>query len=481
VLAVISLAVAVTGCSRAATGAGGTTMTTTQPAGPAATLSGPVTTGKIIEPLSVPVIGLAAHGYVEQEFFASGTASSYEGVGTLGRDGRWTVKVDGSAPYRTRIVVRRPADPARFNGTVAVEWLNVSSGLEAAPDWAYAGDELVRAGYAYVAVSAQALGVVGGRALLSVPGGGPSGGLRSQEPARYGTLEHPGDQYAYDIFTQVARALRVPEDVRVLGGLHPRHILALGESQSAFFLTTYADAVQPGTHAFDGFFIHSRSGGAALLGAGPAPPGPEQGGVEIRTDLDVPVFVLETETDLGPLLDYGPARQPNTSRFRAWEVAGTAHADAFIVGPAAGLLGCQGMVNAGPAHYVVEAALAALTRWVSDGTPPPVAARLALSSTSPPTVARDALGNAVGGVRTPAVDAPVAALSGVAPPGSNVLCTLFGSTVPFDAATLVRLYHDKAGYLRAFGHALDKAVDGGFVLGADRPALLAQAQEVQFP
>ena len=82
--------------------------------------------------------------------------------------------------------------------------------------------------------------------------------------------------------------------------------------------------------------------------------------MEIRTDLDVPVFVIETETDLGPLLDYGPARQPDTSRFHAWEVAGTAHADAFIAGPAVGLLGCAGTVNTGPARYVVQAALAAL-------------------------------------------------------------------------------------------------------------------------
>ena len=53
--------------------------------------------------------------------------------------------------------------------------------------------------------------------------------------------------------------------------------------------------------------------------------------------------------------------------------------------------------------------------------------------------------------------------------------------MPFDGATLVRLYHDKAGYLRAFGHALDTAVSGGFVLAADRASLLAQAQEVQIP
>ena len=36
------------------------------------------------------------------------------------------------ADYRTRILVYRPADAARFNGTVVVEWLNVSGGLDGA-------------------------------------------------------------------------------------------------------------------------------------------------------------------------------------------------------------------------------------------------------------------------------------------------------------------------------------------------------------
>ena len=34
---------------------------------------------------------------------------------------------DGRFPYRTRMIVRRPADPADFNGTVVVEWQNVKA------------------------------------------------------------------------------------------------------------------------------------------------------------------------------------------------------------------------------------------------------------------------------------------------------------------------------------------------------------------
>jgi alpha/beta hydrolase family protein len=48
--------------------------------------------------------------------------------------------------------------------------------------------------------------------------------------------------------------------------------------------------------------------------------------VRIRTDLDVPVFMFETQTDLA-VLGYAPAQQPNTARIRTWEVAGTSPAD----------------------------------------------------------------------------------------------------------------------------------------------------------
>src|SRR6202030_1956911 len=147
-----------------------------------------------------------------------------------------------------------------------------------------------------------------------------------------------------------------------------------------------------------------------------------------------------TETDVAPRLDSGPARQPDTDRVRTWEVAGTAHADAYLVGAFASALGCDFTVNQGPQHFVVQAALEALDRWIAHGTPPPTAPPLRLSDAHPPVIVRDSLGNALGGVRTPAVDVPIAALSGEAPPGASILCSLFGSTVPFDAATLVDLY-----------------------------------------
>ena len=206
----------------------------------AATLTGPITTGHVIEPLSPQPVDLAANGYVEQEYFASGTAATFKAT-SMPTDGRWSITPTTTASYKTRILVRRPEDPARFNGVVVVEWLNVSAG-ESAPDWEYLSPTLMRDGYAYVGVSAQALGVSGGTSLLGEAAGS---GLVGAEPARYGTLHHPGDQGSFDIFAAAAAAVGTGRSGAVdpLGGLDVRRVIATGASQSAMRLATYLNAV----------------------------------------------------------------------------------------------------------------------------------------------------------------------------------------------------------------------------------------------
>ena len=128
--------------------------------------------------------------------------------------------------------------------------------------------------------------------------------------------------------------------------------------------------LQPRTNVFDGIFIHSRGGsGASLQGTSiTSSSGPDD--LRIRTDLKVPVFMSETQTDLIQL-GYAPAQQPNTDKIRTWEIAGTSHADAYFVGAASSVLGCTTPVNSGPQHNVVEAAFTAFDKWVDNGTPPP--------------------------------------------------------------------------------------------------------------
>jgi len=98
---------------------------------------------------------LAKLGYQQREYFISGDANSYIGKDPLQPDGKWNVQVVDSAAFKTRIVVYSPMDPAKFNGTVIFEWLNVSGGAEAGTDWIGAHTELASAGYIWVGVSAQ--------------------------------------------------------------------------------------------------------------------------------------------------------------------------------------------------------------------------------------------------------------------------------------------------------------------------------------
>ena len=446
----------------------------------AATLTGPITAGHIVEPESAHPLELASSGYEEQEYFASGTAMAFK-AGSMPSNGKWSITPTTTAAYKTRILVRRPTNPAHFNGTVIVEWMNVSAG-ESAPDWDFLNPMLMRDGYAYVGVSAQALGVEGGKSILGTPnaaGATGPGGLVGEEPARYGTLHHPGDQYALDMYAQIGQALRAPHDT-ALGSLKPKHVLAVGESQSAFYLTTFADALQPRTNVYDGIFIHSRGGsGASLAGTSiVSRSGPDN--LRIRTDLKVPVFMSQTQTDLIQL-GYAPAQQPNTAKIRTWEIAGTAHADAYTVGAAASILGCTTPVNSGPQHEVVQAAFTAFDKWVNDGTPPASPPPFTLSSTQPATLGLDTHGNVIGGVRTPAVDVPVSTLSGAPAAGANAICGLFGSTVAFTPTQLAGLYGSQSNYIAQYAKSLNKAIAGGYILSADKAELLATAEQVQIP
>lgn len=458
------------------------------------------------QPDSTPVSGkpmlllgafdIGSVGYCAEEFFVSGTASSYAPDGELGPDGRWDVTPSGTADYTTRLVALTPADPAAFNGTVLVEWLNVSGGIDAPAVWMMAHREIVRSGYAYVAVSAQKVGVDGGASLL-----GMDMSLKTQDPARYASLNHPGDAFAFDIFSQTGRLVR---DGSVLGSLRPRHVVGIGESQSAMFLTTYVNAVDPLARVYDAFLVHSRFGPAAPLDGGSLIEGMEasrgwQQAVRFRPDLRVPVITIITETDLfGHVpLGYYLARQPDNERLRVWEIPGAAHADNYTIqvapidsgaAPIADLVAAYAptrmlmgqelshFINFAPQHhYVVQASIAALQGWVRTGEPAPAAAPMAVHETEPLRLALDANGLARGGIRTPWVEVPIARTSGVTA-DENIMAAIFGSGEPFDTATLARLYPGGAAeYLERFAAALDASITAGFILPADRAEILELA------
>ncbi len=334
---------------------------------------------------------------------------------------------------------------------MVVEWFNVTIGSDSNPSWGYGAEEIMREGHAWVGVSAQAPGVQA---------------LADGDAPRYGSLDHPGDKFSFDIFTQAGRALTSHDGAAPLGDVEPETLIAIGLSGSAAFLTAYIDGVQPLVEVFDGFLIHA-----------PVQPAP------IRTDLDAPTFVFVTESDL-PV--FASARQPDSDSVRTWEVAGAAHVDGWLLNQAGGGYGSGcGRLNEGPHHQTLRAALHHLVAWVRTGEPPPVGAPIELTtepgSRRPTGIERDDHGNARGGIRTPLLDVPTSTLSSDPVPGSPPLCQGFGSTTPFDAATLARLYPDHDSYVEAFTASTEAAVDAGFILRPEADAMIAAAQTAPVP
>jgi hypothetical protein len=445
-----------------------------RPPGPAAEFSTESTGGNGVYLASATDVDLAAAGYEQHEYFASGTATSYAASSGLTPDGRWSFVPSGTADYKTRVLVRRPTDPKRFSGNVVVEWLNVSGGVDTDAEFVSTREELLRAGDVWVGVSAQLIGVEGGPVLVQVSGvaGAENAGkgLKNIDPARYGSLHHPGDGYSFDIYTQVARAIRSGSG---LAGLQPpQRLIAAGQSQSAYAMVTYYNGVQPLSDAFDGFFVHSRGSGELPLVA-PGQYADFAGAVNgaktvLRPDVSAPVLDLQTETDVeNDILGSSAVRQPDSDRFRLWEVAGTAHFDKTLLSRADAYQSC-GSINDGPMHVVAIAGMHALKTWLATNTAPPTASRFELTTDPKTAIVRDADGIAAGGVRTPPVDVPVATLSGSSAQSPSLICQILGSTTPFTQARLGQLYPSVADYQQRYDASTDAAIKTGFVLPEDR-------------
>src|SRR5262245_35927618 len=136
-----------------------------------------------------------------------------------------------------------------------------------------------------------------------------------------------------------------------------------------------------------------------------------------------------------------------------------------------------------PFRDVTNAALAGLTAWVTGGAPPPHAAPIELTSTPPVTVARDAFGNALGGVRTPFLDVPAATYvpTDTALPGGSGFCPLYGYNIPFSHTVLGTLYNNHGDYVHRVVQQADHLVKAGFWLRPDAEAIKTQAAQGDVP
>jgi hypothetical protein len=423
-------------------------------------------------------------GYVEREYFVSGTATRYPANPANPLASSTST---GTMPYTTRIVVRMPADPAKFTGVVVVDWQNVTAGHDIDTEWSANGDLFVRNGWAEVAASVQRVGVNG-----ADPGPTAGGGLKQWSPARYASLDLTAggtikdDSQSFDVFSQIGQLVkRAGPGVDPFKGMKVDRVYAAGVSQSARFLIVYYNTVHTQARVYDGF----------LIGLG---------GPRVRADVTTKMLHVNTETDVWRGQGDPSIRVGDSQSVHEWEIAGGAHVPAAAVsttpgdfranlgwigqrdlGPAAPL----SCVNPGPSDVedwaVFHAAYAALDRWVAKSVAPATVSPIQVTgpSTAPAgtwSIVRDGAGFAVGGIRLPAVAAPVALNNGENLPVSlsnplNGFCVLYGTHRPYDTSQLKSLYSSHGDYVSKVTKDADALAGQGLLLKPDEQTLVRAA------
>ena len=420
---------------------------------------------------------LGKYGYVEQEYYVTGVANRYRFPDPMAN----AEVVDGGHPYKTRILVRRPRDPAKFNGTVAVEWYNVTTGQDIDFNYAAAHETLLREGFAIVAVSAQNVGV---------------DTLKSWSPARYGSLSMtappipgapppppgPGgarvdDSLSWDAFSEIIKGLREPGAVNPLQGLKVQRVIADGQSQSAGLLTRYYNSIDPLHHVVEGIVYYDGAGA-------------------LRADSPTKAITVATEV----LGGQPGSPQPDSAVFRRWDVAGASHSglydiiyadaitgrDGALKGPdgkpstVTGLIdGCAWtpLWSAVPAHYLMDSAFHHMNLWIQGRSTPPSAPRFVRdTSVNPATVRVDANGVIEGGIRLAEIDYPTGVNKGRGNTGANRFCFLAGTHRPFSAQEFADHYPDRQAFIRNVETLTAQNRERGLILPEDAAKTVAAAR-----
>jgi hypothetical protein len=430
-------------------------------------------------PLNSDAQQLVAKNYVEEEFYVAGKANRYR-MRDVMADAQL---IDKDHPYLTRVLVRRPADPAHFNGTVVVEWLNVSLGHDA--DFVYASlrELAVREGYAWVGVSVQHVGVEGlvtwnparyGKLTVAASNTDPLDGKEIDPPGRGAG----GDVLGWDVFSQVGATV-ADRASPMMGGLKVKQVIAAGESQSSFRLGMYYNSIHPLHRVYNGFLLYDR--------------GPE---FALRTDLGTKLVSFGSEF-INILLKGSP--QPDSADQRWWEIAGASHEsldeianymdpqivrDGTLKGPDGVSVSLTDFETAGcaitpvwsrvPNGDIMKAALKGLNTWLISGVAPASVPHLA--SDSQHQLIRDAQGRVVGGIHTAAYDAP-RATNGANGSGK---CTLAGYHIDFTPQQMCKRYGNHAGYVAQVQGVVNANVRDGVLLPEEAAKTVTEARQLTF-
>ena len=381
--------------------------------------------------------GLADLGYSVAEYFVSGTASG--------------------KPYTTRLLVRRPDDPARFSGIVVAEPMHASGN-----SWMFFFSRIYMMRHGHISVE------------IAPQKAGTEATIVPSNPLRYAAISIPEAGQANEIMAQVGAWLKGNGATSPLNGLRVRRLIMMGTSQSAGTLRGYLPAhaawrMPDGKAIVDGYLATST--------AGMPIPG-----------VDVPLVQIATQTEVNGGAPKGsPHRRPDGDapgdQFRLYEIAGMPHNDSRE-NPTYSPDPCTMPVTRFPVGAMMALGLHHVIAWADTGTVPPRAERIVVENGA---IALDAHGNARGGVRSTYVDVPVAVYSvpnrADPKPGTrdDFYCGIAGYETPLAADRLRALHGDAAGYRRSVRQRLDALTKAGWFLPEYAGQVTADAERVRIP
>jgi len=482
---------------------------TTPAIAPIPEVTGPIAIAATSVPLMMSsrlqtVVDLPKAGYVEEEFFLTGRANVYDWSAA----GQPVVKTP-NAPYTTRLMLRRPADAARFSGTVIVEIVNSARRYDFPFAWGVSHDQFMETGDAFAMITLA-------QANLE--------GLKAFDPMRYAPLSlanptpeetcnagraggpsqtAPGEEgLQFDILAQAGALLKAGRATGPLGGFRVQRLYMVAYDGA---LPTYIAAVHSrirlagGGPVYDGYILNRHPALTRLrrCGMAPAAGDPRQ----IIRNLDVPLIRVIGQTDI--LATYAQRREDSDApgdRYRLYEIAGGAHADAAFypyipavadlrkIGSAYPFLASWPFANQCEPEqtlaktpintHALDAAFANLTRWIRDGVPPPKAERIKIENPGTPQarIAVDQFGNAIGGVRSPYLDVPIASYFTTSK--GETFCPELAHTVPFDWARLNSLYGTPQNYRAKVAQSVDRLVRERWLTESDGRRIKTEAGSV---
>jgi hypothetical protein len=439
---------------------------------PIPTLRGPVpVTAQSGEPFrgenEQPVAGpglplpiLVPFGYIEEEYFVSGN-------------------VDGT-PYLTSLLVRKPKDPAKFSGLVALETVHAQGAI---PLWG-SHEVWLGGGHAWVGVASQLVAL--------------QDHVKKSNPTRYSTLQLPDasmaspqatsnataeaaaaqDLISQAILSQVGALIKSNPANGVFAGETVKYLIMGGASQTGgttlrYIAQSHATARMPnGKPIYDGYLP---------MEALPSKPLPV---------VDAVIVHPVTEGDLMSAIEMkrqvafrDDSDAPN-DRYRHYQITGASHVGTRgISDPKVIFSTLANGVHPGehlsqfPQADVMRPITHNFVEWLMRGIVPPTAARIEMANGD---IVRDQYGNAKGGLRSPYVDVPTAHyIASASTTDGNPARRLIGLQEPLPVETLHKLYKTRAAYLKRFDQGIDAMVVGHFLLRED--ALRLKADEWNNP